>query len=64
MEAAKLLETLMFTVNEKAKEASKRKMASTTEKDQCFQHGQFMAFNEVYTLLSNEHDSIQHNTAE
>lgn len=53
-EEIKLLELLKFTVNQKAVQASENMWDSQTYE---FWKGQYMAFNEVYSLLNNLTDS-------
>lgn len=51
----RLLELLMFTVNRKAMDASERMNAcNKILSEHEFHKGQYMAFSEVYTLLSHE----------
>ena len=48
-----LLDLLLFTANEKANGATKL-MYQQTKKDKiAFWHGEYMAFNEMYSLLYN-----------
>lgn len=46
-----LLELLKHTVNEKANEATKIKQTQPTPALKYFWQGQYMAFNEMYSLL-------------
>lgn len=55
-EEIKLLELLKFTVNQKAVQASGLMNTGFVEIDN-FWKGQYMAFNEVYSLLKNITDS-------
>ena len=48
-----LLELLLFAANEKANEATKLKNAQKSIAEKAFWQGQYMAFNEFYSLLSN-----------
>jgi len=53
MEAKKLLESIKFHINEKANQATSMKNSSKSMEHQIFYHGQYMAFNEVYSMLNN-----------
>lgn len=53
-----LLELLKQTANEKANEATKMKAKETTKEMQNFWQGQYMAFNEMYSLLCNLENHI------
>jgi hypothetical protein len=57
----KEIEAIMFAVNEKANEAAK-KIHEVEDKVQSeFWHGQYMAFNEVYSLLKNTYENNRRN---
>lgn len=50
-----LLEQLMFTVNEKAKQATSLKAQHPPGNSKShFYHGQYLAYSEIYTLLKNQ----------
>lgn len=55
----KILEVLMFTVNEKATEASKARHNAKDAIKEEFARGQWKAFCEVYTMLSNMNDNLK-----
>jgi hypothetical protein len=53
METEKLIDVLLFTVNEKANKANKMMYSTLSEPRKHFYHGQYMAFCEIYSLLNN-----------
>jgi hypothetical protein len=56
--AKELLELLKQTVNEKANGATKLMYQQTKKDKMSFWHGQYMAFNEMYSLLCNLENHI------
>lgn len=53
MEDKKLIDLIMFHVNEKANTASGQMRKDYKEDTKNFHRGQYMAFNEVYSMLTN-----------
>lgn len=52
----KEIDAIMFAINQKANEAAKKIHEVEDEIQSEFWHGQYMAFNEVYSLLKNTYD--------
>jgi len=52
-EEKKLIELLKFHTNDKAKEALLLKDSSVGKQSDRFYHGQYCAFNEIYSMLIN-----------
>jgi hypothetical protein len=52
-EERKLIELLEFHVNDKAKDASKMMNQKKLKHEIRFYHGQYTAFNEIYSMLQN-----------
>lgn len=53
IEQRKIIDLLEFHINEKAKIASKMMNQKSIKHEIRFYHGQYMAFNEMYSLLQN-----------
>ncbi|MDD4527770.1 MAG: hypothetical protein PHF25_07045 [Candidatus Margulisbacteria bacterium] len=52
------MDLLLFSANEKANQATKLMNKQTTFEKKSFWHGNYMAFNEMYSLLSNLKEKI------
>lgn len=52
-EQRKIIDLIEYYVNEKAKIASKMMNQKSIKHEIRFYHGQYMAFNEIYSLLQN-----------
>jgi hypothetical protein len=53
-----LIDLLLFSANEKANQATKLMNEQTMPEKKSFWHGNYMAFNEMYSLLSNLKERI------
>ncbi len=58
MNEKSLMDLLLFSANEKANQATKLMNKQTTFEKKSFWHGNYMAFNEMYSLLSNLKEKI------